>query len=216
MKKLGFLSQARPAKSTVCPGCERECVMPLHFMSNSAGHSQALIVCDKRDDVSRVPVALEALEQWQSSADALADMLAQLLDLRRSGAASSEPTRWEIGLFKGAKHSSHLILYVDGGFLLSLAGHTISLVEVLTFDGKLFKVDKRKLTRFADQPALGGGDAESKAQRQERLKKRVQELKKKGSKTFLKTVADEEGFSVSRLKQLLTEDNEAKKSKSPW
>ncbi len=46
----GLLSQTRPAKSTVCPGCERDCVMPLHFMSNLAGHSQALIVCDKRDD----------------------------------------------------------------------------------------------------------------------------------------------------------------------
>ena len=201
----GLLSQTRPAKSTVCPGCERECVMPLHFMSNLAGHSQALIVCDKRDDVSRVPVPLEALEQWHSSADALADMLAQLLGLRRSGAASSEPTRWEIGLFKGAKHSSHLVLYVDGGFLLSLAGHTISLVEVLTFDGKLFKVDKRKLNQFADQPALGGGDIESAAQRRERLKKRELELKKKGVKAFQKILAEEEGISISRIKQLLQE-----------
>lgn len=216
MKKQGLLSQARPAKSTVCPGCEQECVMPVHFISNAAGHSQAFIVCDKRDDVSRVPIPLESLDQWQASGDALADMLAELLGLRRSGAASSEAFRWEIGLFKGAKHNSHLALHADGRLLLSLAGHTIQLVELLTFDGKAFKVDKRKLTRLADQSALGGGDVESKAQRQERLKKRVQELKKNGVKPFLKTVAEEEGFSVTRLKQLLEEDSEPKKSKSTW
>lgn len=216
MKSQGLLSQARPAKSAVCLGCERDCVMTVHVMPDAAGHSQAFIVCDKRKDVGRVPVPLESLDQWQASGDALADMLAELLGLRRSGAASSEAFRWEIGLFKGAKHNSHLALFADGGMLLSLAGHRIPLVEVLTFDGKAFKVDKRKLTRIADQPALGGGDVESADQRRERLKKRMQELKKKGVKAFQKTLADEEGISISRLKQLLNEDNEPKKSKSPW
>ena len=190
--------------------------MPLHFMSNSAGHSQALIVCDKRDDVGRVRVELKTMEQWQTSADALADMLAQLLGLRRSGVTSSEAFRWEVGLLKGAKHASHLVLNVNGGLVLSLAGHTVSLDEVLMFDGKVFKVDKRKLTRLADQPALGGGDVESAEQRRQRLKRRVQELKDKGIKAFLKTVAEEEGIGISRLKQLLEEDNAPKKTKSTW
>lgn len=216
MKKQGWLSKARPAKSAVCPGCERECVMPVHFMSHANGHSQALIVCDKRDDISRVPVAVEYLEQWQASGDSIADMLAELLELRRFGSNKSEAVRWEIGLLKGGKHASHLVLYADGGLLLSLAGHTIPLVEVLFFDGKGFKVDKRKLTRLVDQPVLGGGDVESADQRRERLRKRVQELKNKDVNAFLKTVAEEEGISISRLKQLLKEDSEPKKSKSPW
>lgn len=216
MKKQGLLSQARPAKSTICPDCERECLMPLHFMSNSAGHSQALIVCDKRDDVNRVLVTLDSLEQWQTSADALTDMLAQLSGLRGSGVTNSEAFRWEVGLLKGAKHASHLVLKIDGGLILSLAGHTVPLDEVLTFDGKLFKVDKRKLTRLADQPALGGGDVESAEQRRQRLKKRVQEVKDQGNRAFLKTVAAEEVISIPRLKQLLHEENEPKKSKPNW
>ncbi|WGS83804.1 hypothetical protein [Methylomonas sp. UP202] len=214
MIQQGLLSKASPAKSAVCTGCERECMMPVHLMSNATGHVQALMVCDKRDDISRVPVAIECLEQRQASGDSLANMLAALLDLRKADKTGSETARWEIGLLKGAKHTSHLVLTADAGLLLSLAGHTVAVVEVLTFDDQAFKVDKRKLTRFVDQPALGGGDVESAAQRKERLKKRVQVLTNKGIKAFLKTVAEEEGISVSRLKQLLAEDDEPKKSKS--
>ncbi len=216
LKKQGLLSKAPPAKSAVCPGCERECMMRVHLMSNATGRVQALIVCDKRDDISRVPVAVECLEQWQASGDSLANLLAALLDLRKADKTGLETARWEIGLLKGAKHTSHLVLSADDRLLLSLAGHTVAVVEVLTFDGQALKVDKRKLTRLVDQPSLGGGDVESAAQRKERIKKRVQALKNKGIRAFLKTVAEEEGIGVSRIKQLLAEDDEPKKSKSSW
>ena len=57
--------------------------------------------------------------------------------------------------------------------------------------------------RALDQPIAGAGDTESPAQRRERLKKRVQEVKARGTRGFLKVVAQEEGISVSRLKQIL-------------
>jgi type III secretory pathway component EscV len=54
-----------------------------------------------------------------------------------------------------------------------------------------------------DHPAAGAGDAESAAQRRERLKKRVQLVRARGAMAFLKTIAEAEGVSVSRLKQIL-------------
>jgi hypothetical protein len=203
MKSRGLITKARPATSTVCYECERECVMPVHILSDSAHSPEALIVCDKRSDINRVPVPISCLEQWQASGVSVANLLVGLLDLRRSGAGDTSSGRWEIGMFKGVKYSSHLVLIADGQLTLSLAGHSIALADVLALEGNRFTVDKRTLIHLVDHPVAGAGDAESAAQRRERLKKRVQAERTKGSKAFLKVVAEEEGISVSRLKQLL-------------
>lgn len=132
-------------------------------------------------------------------------LITGLLGLRSLDAGAISSGRWEIGLLKGRKHSSHIVLIADGQLTLCVAGHTVALADVLTLDGDSFKLDKQTLIRFADKPVAGAGDAESAAQRRERLKKRVQAEKAKGNKAFLKTVSEDEGISVSRLKQLLEE-----------
>jgi hypothetical protein len=119
-------------------------------------------------------------------------------------------------MLKGAKHSSHLVLVADGRLTLSLAGHSIALADVLTLERDQFTVDGRTLKHLVDQPVAGGGDAESAVQRRERLKKRVQAVKAEGIKAFLKVVAEEEGISATRLKQLLKEDSGPPKAKMRW
>lgn len=206
-KSQRLLTKARPAQSAVCSGCERDCVMPVHILTDQRGESRATIVCDKRSDMNRVDVPIDRIEQWQASADSIADLLAKLLSLNRSSSHSVVPDRWEIGVFKGTKHSGHLVLNAGDQLELTLAGHIIPLTEMLSFDGQCFKVDKRKFTKLVDQPAQGGGDVESAVQRRERLKKREKELRAKGVKAFLKTIADEEGISISRVKQLLQNES---------
>ena len=216
MKAQRLITRARPASSAVCPGCEEQCVMAVHTIPAPSGDPALIIVCDKRDDISRVPVPVARLEQWQASADSIADLLASLLSLQRSSMGSSSEGRWEIGAYRGAKHASHLVLLAGDNLTLTLAGHSIALAEVLAIDGDTIKLDKRRLARLVDQPIAGAGDVESAAQRRERLKKRVNELTAKGVKAFLKTLAEEEGISVSRLKQLLKGKTEPKKSNLGW
>ena len=216
LQSQGVITRARPAASAVCPGCERECVMPVYTPLGAAQASGAFIVCDKRSDINRVSVPLDRLEQWQVSGDSIAAMLAALLGLHRSGHDDASSGRWEVGLLKGAKHSSHVVMRTGNGLTLELAGHSVALTEVLTLENGAFSVDKRALTRLVDQPVAGAGDVESAAQRRERLKKRVQALKVKGVRAFLKTVAEEEGISVSRLKQLLKNDPTPAKSPLNW
>ena len=199
-----IITKAQPASSTVCPGCEEECVMPVHTLPHPAGPA-AFIVCDKRDDINRVAVPITGLEQWQASGSSIADLLADLLGLRRAGAGGTSNGRWEIGMLKGAHHASHLVLLAGDRLTLTVAGHVIALSDVLAFEGDAFKVDKRTVTRLVDQPVAGAGDVESAAQRRKRLKQRVQGVKARGTKAFLKTVAEEEGISVTRLKQLVRE-----------
>jgi hypothetical protein len=206
MKAQKLLVKARPAVSVVCPGCERECVMPIHVVPPQGTASRAFVVCDKRSDINRVAVPISRIEQWQASDALIAELLAQLLDLRRPGDIDSDAGRWEIGMLKGAKHASHLVLLGNGELKLSVAGHSIALADVLELRGDRFFVDRRTLDRLVDHPVAGAGDAESAEQRRERLKARVRAQKARGTRAFLKVVADEEGISVSRLKQLVTEE----------
>jgi hypothetical protein len=161
-----------------------------------------------------VSVPVNSLERWQSSGDSIANLLARLLELHCSAANGADASRWEIGMFKGVKYSSHLVLVADDELILSLAGHSIALADVLLLDGKVFKINAHTLRRLVDQPIAGAGDVESSSHRRERLKKRVQVVKAKGTKAFLKTVAEEEGISIPRLKQLVREKSEPTKTRS--
>jgi hypothetical protein len=212
LKAKMLLVRASPAVSVVCPGCEQECVMPVHTPSAGAGTAASFVVCDKRDDINRVKVSAERLRQWRASAAAIADLITGLLGLRSQDAGAMSSGRWEIGMLKGRKHSSHIILIADGQLTLCVAGHTVALADILTLDGDSFKLDRQTLIRFVDKPVAGAGDQESAAQRRERLKKRVQAEKAKGNKAFLKKVSEEESISVSRLKQLLAKSFETKAS----
>lgn len=118
MKKQRLLTKAYPATSAICPGCERQCVMPVHTLRDIMRVPEAFIVCDKRNDINRVAVPVSCLEQWQASGAAIAGLLADLLGLRSSGSYGADAARWEVGRFKGAKHASHLVLLADGRLAL--------------------------------------------------------------------------------------------------
>lgn len=79
LKKQKLLVPARPAASVVCPGCERQCVMPVQVIPAQARAARAFVVCDKRDDINRVSVPIAHLEQWKVSGDASPAAFAQAL-----------------------------------------------------------------------------------------------------------------------------------------
>lgn len=186
--------------------------MPVHTRTHETRGPASFIVCDKRDDINQVAVPAERLRQWRCNAHAIADLIAGLLGLRRPDSGDSAGVRCEVGMFKGRKHSSHIVLLAEGRFTLCVAGHSIALADILTLEGNSFKLDKQTLIRAVDKPVAGAGDKESATLRRERLKKRVQAEKAKGNMAFLKAVSEDEGISVSRLKQLLQETSKPTKA----
>ena len=200
MKLTGLITKSSPATSTLCIGCERECIMPVHILSDKA----AFVICDKRHDINRVLIPVNRLERWQTSGASIANLLAQLLDLPSYDVHQSHHTQWTIGLLKSTKHASYLTLIFERTFMLSLAGYKVELTDVLIFDDGKITIDRRRLMRLVDKPIAGAGDQETAAQRRNRLQKQVDQLKSKNIKGFLKITAESEGISVSRLKQILT------------
>lgn len=207
LKAAGLLFKGPPADAVTCPGCEEDCTIPVEVAVSQSGAARAFVFCDKRDDVGRVTVPVDLLEQWACSPERLADGLAALLGIRR-GTDDLAASRWEVGLLKGAKHSAHVVLGIDRDMQLGLAGHAVALADVLDLGEKGLSVDRRALLRCVDNPLAGGGGTESAAQRRERLKARVAQERSRGTKAFLQVVAEEEGFTVSRLKQLIYEKPE--------
>lgn len=204
LKTNGLLVRMRPAVSTVCSGCERECVMPVHVAPTQCATPVAFIVCDKRSDINRVALPLENLEQWQATVDAVAGLLAALLGLPRPLNHNTEGGVWNLGLLRGPKHSGHVKLTLNRGLAVAVGGHLLALSELLELRGSQFIVDHQRIFRALNNPAAGSADIESAADRQARIKQRVQALKAQRGKGFLKQVAAEESISLSRVKQILS------------
>ena len=46
IKKQKLILKAPPASSVACPGCEFDCIMPVHTPQVSTGRPEPFIVCD--------------------------------------------------------------------------------------------------------------------------------------------------------------------------
>lgn len=205
LKAEGLLVKGPPADTLTCPGCEEDCLMPVEIATTSSGTLRAFVVCDKRNDVARVAIARDLLEQWTSSPERVADVLARLLDIRRSS-SDSTARRWDVGVLKGAKGSAHVVLGIERELRLNIAGHSLPVVDVLELGDKGLSIELRALLRCVDNPVAAAGGQESAEQRRERLRKRRNALKASGTHNFNQVLAEEEGVSVERIKQLLKEE----------
>jgi hypothetical protein len=200
----GMLQQTQPASVVECTGCEENCIMPVHvFPAEDNWPARAFIACDKRDDVGRVSVDFCRLEQWQTTGELIADVLARLLGLSPSASHAADGKQWTIGVLKGKTHNSPVMLLAGDSLTLSMAGHAVALSEVLALEENALTLDNDELIRRVDQPTRDA-ETEIPEARRIRIKARVREEQAKGTKAFIQVVAREEGISASRVKQLVS------------
>lgn len=162
LKVENLLTRAEPAKSADCPGCERGCFSPVVVQaSDSGGDPYAFIVCDRRDDINRVPVSVADLERWQVSGEAVANAVTRLLGLERVGTSSQEAGRWQCGLLKGESGSAFVVLVAKGAVTLSCADAVVPLERVLALGAGGITVDRGELLAAVDagsrEPMAGFG-----------------------------------------------------------
>jgi hypothetical protein len=150
MKSQKLLVKTRTPASVVCPGCEQECVMPVHTLSAGPRGAASFIVCDKRDDINRVAVAAERLKQWRCDADALCEFAAQSLGLRRSNKLSVSGELWEIGIAAGEKRRQMLCLKADGALALVAGNNTAPLSEFIDYRKGKYSVDQAMIRQQVD------------------------------------------------------------------
>lgn len=164
-KSARLLERARPASSSVCPGCERQCAMPVHVIPTTDGRPvRAFISCDKPEDMGRVTVKLSDLARWRITDQSLARALARLLGipdpLQRDGSSRC----WAMEPPPGHERGGALTLSLDGSPTLTAAGGSIALADLLRLDGGMLCVSEEFLLDLLQgeirQPKSEVGSAE--------------------------------------------------------
>ncbi len=150
LKSQKLIRRARRARSTACPGCERQCAMPVEW---GAYPSTPWIVCDKRGDINRVPVSMDRLAQWRTSADILGRFVAEGLSLRWSGRKAEDRGELEIGRVVGEKPGEMLKLRTEGGLALATGTSALALPKVLVFGDGGFGLEQSRIRRWLDATA---------------------------------------------------------------
>ena len=205
LKAMRVLLRASPARSAVCDGCERSCVMPVEVLPDDGRGAAAFIVCDKRTDINRVAVAIGALARWKARGDSLANSLSQLLRLEARPRHADSAGRWPLGMLVGKRHKDRLVLFAgDGALRLAVAGHELALADVLAAASHDLSIDRGHLVRLVDRPtgSVPAG-AESADERRQRLLTLVGDHRKRNPRKFLRAAADQEGITVYALKQVI-------------
>lgn len=194
LKKNSFLITAPNAECIPCP--EEECEHCTVFAFS--GEEDLFSICSEREDMARIPIQIEDVEQSQlnftSIAEQLSDSLGKL-PLRRESSEKFD------------------VCYLNGHTLSILAGVPVELcvddkkaplAELMTWTGThyCFRVDLiRKLV-----PSLKGA-AESTKEKRTRYLSRFMELKKQNSAVSVRQqlMAKENGESLSNVRRILAD-----------
>lgn len=210
LKSERLIQKSAYAQNIECRGCEINCFMPV-YVDTIGDRSRAFIVCDQRDDIGRVKVEMQELERFKTHGDYLAHVLKNLLQLEGSQAKAVNSITWQIGNFKGTKRKSPLILSLEKQATLTIAGHTLDLLDVLSIREGRLSFDESKIIKLVDSPTgkvtLNDESLDAKS---ERIKARRQELQAQGRKGIVKQIAAEEGLSEQRIYQFLEHDPSSK------
>lgn len=150
MKSQKLIVRARPASSAICPGCESNCVMPVHTLSATTSTPSSFIVCDQRSDINRVPVSPGRLTQWQCNADLVSGFVASSLGLRVTGGHTDNAGRRSIGMVRGDKRSQMLCLETSGALNLVIGNSKVPLAEVIEYHKGTYTLDAAAIRRLAD------------------------------------------------------------------
>lgn len=151
MKSQRLIAKTRPASSVICPGCERECVMPVQIVpSTTPAPPAAFIVCDKRSDINRVAVSADFLTQWQCSADAVAGFVADDLGLRRSDQRPAAGELLVIGTATGNRRSQMLCLRPHDVLSLVAGNNALPLADLIGFRDGAYSLDAATIRKLVD------------------------------------------------------------------
>lgn len=123
--------------------------MPVHT-EPAPSDARSFVVCDKRPDINRVPIASEQLIQWRCDADVVCNFVASSLGLRRSYQTSANANHWNIGMASGEKRSQMLGLLADGDLRIVVGDLSTPLGELVNFEGGTYSIDNFPICKFVD------------------------------------------------------------------
>ena len=150
MKSQRLIAKASPASSAICPGCERDCVMPVHTLQAITGVSASFVVCDKRSDINRVPVTADKLLQWRCTIDYISRFIATCLELRANDNQKAGTDLLELGIVSGDKRRQMLCLQTTDELTLVVGNDKIPLPQLIEYHDGAFSLDITIIRQMVD------------------------------------------------------------------
>ena len=184
MKAHKLLVKASPAGTVVCPGCEQECTMPVYTVSDGAGKAAAFVVCDKRDDISRVAVPAERLRKWRCGMEAVGGFVARSLGLRPESQRKAGDGLWELGLVTGRRCGQMICLRANGTLELVIGKSAMPLAEVVRSGMDGYSVDGAAIRQLVDTATTGDSRYTPSDARREARKVETQALYERWRKEY--------------------------------
>ncbi|RLA51510.1 MAG: hypothetical protein DRR42_10150 [Gammaproteobacteria bacterium] len=136
----GLLAKDVNTQSLTCTGCEKHCFMPIYQTDDG---QRAFIVCDdpdKQDQMGRIEVPLERLQQWQASARQFARVIAGLLGFESRPVYQKTSVSYALGMLKSERGRRWVSLTVQP-LALEINRHAVILGELLYFDAEKLVID---------------------------------------------------------------------------
>ena len=211
----GLITRASASTHTICPGCEEQCSRPVEHVRDGS-EVFFFTVCDKRSDTNRVEIDPSDIDTWSCSGSSLAASIARHLDISPANNSTTPNNQLTIGLYRGEKHSSHVLLEFKDQAVINTAGRSTPAAELVWIKQGFLYVDQHRLTAMVDNPVAAAGSEESADKRAERLLARKIQLKSEGVRAFIKKIAAEEGISTQRVRQIISTSEKKKTGVAGW
>jgi hypothetical protein len=184
LKVKRLLQRASPAASVVCPGCEQQCAMQVNTMPAGTGKAASFVVCDKREDINRVPVSAERLRQWRCGVEAVGGFIAHSLGMRPESQRKVGDGLRELGLAKGRKRSQMVCLRANGALELVVGDNVVPLSELVRREKEGFSVDGAAIQQLVDAATTGDHRYTPRNARREARKLKTQTLRESWRKAY--------------------------------
>lgn len=189
----GLIRKAAPATSTVCPGCEQECAMPVHVLPAPPG--AAFVFCDRRDDVDRVRVPMAVLERWLCDPEAVCAFVAACLGLSRAAPSVAPAGMYAVGMARGDRRSQMLCLEISGDVNLVAGDARRPLAQLVQYENAAYTLDAAAVRRLIDSSGTGDSRYTPSSIRREARKLKTQEMHDRWHRAYLKKKKQRPGMS---------------------
>lgn len=150
-QEAGWIEPREAASKVECPGCEESCFMSVHVRpARNQQSASAYVACDSRAEMGNVKIAMSRLRQWQITDVQVANWLAGAFGLKGKPVRDPSSSAFTIGTLQGKNRLGTLQFDTANPISLRVAGHSVPLCEVVSFEQDHLRIDRAAVLGMVD------------------------------------------------------------------
>ncbi len=176
LQKAGWIEPTAAALTVECPGCERNCFMPVHvILARNGQPARAYVACDRRDDMGQVKIAMSRLQQWQITEGQIAQWASRALGLNGKPERDKVSGVFRLGSLQGKQRVGSLEFATAGLVCLKTSGHSLPLGDVVNFQRGRPSIDRAAILALVDLPPASESSGRARKRGNKPTESRIQQ-----------------------------------------